>query len=71
MKNGMAYLQANNVLGIVHYYDTHQIGYEVGWPILTFPVYQLNAAPVDSNGNLIATSTTPLMTLVSQLDLGH
>lgn len=71
MKRVIAYLKSQNVIGMVHYYDTHQPGYAAYWPLQTFPANQLNAAPINADGTLDATGTNPLMTLVSQFDRGQ
>jgi hypothetical protein len=67
----MAYRQANNIIGMVHCYHMNQTGIYQYWPLLTPPTSLFDAAPVNSSGKLVATSTTPLMTLVNQFDLGH
>lgn len=72
MKNAMAYLKSQNVIGMVHYYDTHQSQYASYWPLQNgLGVQYLNAAPINADGTLNATGTNPLMTLVSQFDLGQ
>jgi endoglucanase len=72
LQNAMSYLYSKNMLGIVHYYDTNQPGTASYWPLQNgLGVQYVNAAPINAAGKLVATSTTPLMTAVRQIDLGH
>jgi aryl-phospho-beta-D-glucosidase BglC (GH1 family) len=69
MRNVMTYLRSNDVLGIVHYYDTSQPGYASRWPLRLPPGSLLNAAPTNSSGELVTDAANPLMTLISEFSL--
>jgi endoglucanase len=71
MKNVMAYLKSNNMLGIVHYYDTSQPGYASSWPIHDPPGSLLNAAPVGSSGQLEPDRANPWMSLIRHFSLAQ